>query len=54
MVHKGGKSLHKHEEEAVERVIREEFIIGRNSLPREYAGLFRGSVQRLLNADSAT
>ena len=46
--------MHKHEEDAVERVIREEFIIGRNSLPQEYAGLFRGSVQRILKADSAT
>ena len=54
LVHKGGKSLHKHEEEAVERVIREEFIIGRNGLPQDYAGLFRGNVQRIVNADSAT
>ena len=46
--------MHTHEEEAVLQVIRQEFMIGRNSLPNEYAGLFRGDVERLLKADSAT
>ena len=54
LVHKGGRTMHKLEEEAVERVIREEFIIGRNNLTHEYADLFRGNVQQLLTADSAT
>ena len=48
-VHKDGKSMHQHEEEAVDQVIREEFIFGRNGLPMEYDRLFRGNVQRLLN-----
>ena len=53
-VHKDGKSIHQHEEEAVNRVIREEFIFGRNGLPNEYSGLFRGGVQRLIEANAAT
>ena len=48
-VHKDGKSMHQHEEEAVDRVIREEFLFGRNGLPMEYDGLFRGNVHRILN-----
>ena len=52
-VHSDKKSLHQHEEEAVDRAIREEFIIGRNGLSGEYAGLFRGNVHRLLNGASS-
>ena len=40
-VHKDGTSLHQYEEEAVNQVIREEFILGRNGLPQDYGGLFR-------------
>ena len=53
-VHNDKKSLHQHEEDAIDRVIREEFILGRNGLSHDYAGLFRGNVDRLLNTDSAT
>ena len=53
-VHKDKTSMHKHEIEAVEKVIWKEFTIGRNGLPSEYAGLFRGNVQCILNGDSAT
>ena len=48
-VHKDGKSMHQHEEEAVDRVIREEFLFGRYGLPTDYEGLFRGNVHRILN-----
>ena len=53
-VHTAGKSMHQHEEEAVDTVIREEFIIGRSGLSMEYDGLFRGSVNRLLNGNTET
>ena len=53
-VHKEGQSLHQVEEEAVSQGIQEEFIIGRNGLNQDYSGLFRGSVQQLLNSDSVT
>ena len=53
-VHEAGKSMHRHEEEAVDRAIREEFIIGRNGLSIDYDGLFRGNVQRLLNGGTGT
>ena len=36
------------------RVVQEEFIFGRNGLPQDYQGLFRGNVNRLLNSDSTT
>ena len=54
VVHKEGKSMHQHEVEAVDRVIREEFIFGRNGLSQDYAGLFQGNVRRLLNKDPTT
>ena len=53
-LHQDGKTMHQHEEEAVDQVIREEFLFGRNGLPREYDGLFRGNVQRLLDANAST
>ena len=46
--------MHQHEEEAVDQVIREEFIIGRSGLSMDYDGLFRGSVHRLLNGNTET
>ena len=48
-VHQSGHSVHQHEREALDRAIRMEFIIGRNGLEKEYDGLFRGNVNRLLN-----
>ena len=53
-VHKDSKSMHQHEEDAVNTVIREEFMIGRDRLPIEYDGLFRGNVTRLLNGRTET
>lgn len=53
-VHKEGKSMHQHEEDAVNQVIKEEFIIGQDRLPMEYDGLFRGNVKRLLNGGTET
>jgi len=50
-MHKQGKSMHAFEEEAVDKTIREEFIIGRNGLEQEYDGLFRGNVHRLLKSN---
>ena len=47
-VHRSANSVHQHEEEALDCAIRMEFIIGRNGLPRDYDGLFRGNVNRLL------
>lgn len=48
-VHKSTNSIHQHEEEALDRAIWAEFIIGRNGLAADYSGLFRGNVLRLLN-----
>ena len=53
-VHKAGKSMHQYEEEAVDAVIREEFIIGRNGLSQDYDNLFRGNVHTLLIGSTAT
>ena len=53
-VHDDKKSLHQHEEEAIDNSIREEFIIGRNGLDADYRGLFIGNVDRILNANSTT
>ena len=53
-VHKAGKSMHQYEEEAVDAVIREEFIIGRNGLSQDYDNLFRGNVHTLLIGNTAT
>ena len=53
-VHKDGTSLHQYEEEAVNQVIREEFILGRNGLPQDYGGLFRGNVDRILKGNAVT
>ena len=53
-VHKAGNSMHQYEEEAVDAVIREEFIIGRNGLSQDYDNLFRGNVHTLLMGNTAT
>lgn len=53
-VHKDGKSMHQHEEEAIDRALREEFILGRSGLLMYYDGLFRGSVRRLLDGSTET
>ena len=46
--------MHQHEEDAVNAAIREEFMIGRDRLPMEYDGLFRGDVTMLLNGGTET
>ena len=46
--------MHQYEEEAVDAVIREEFIIGRNGLSQDYDNLFRGNVHTLLIGNTAT
>ena len=53
-VHKDNKSIHQHEEEALNRVIREEFVRGRDGLSPEYVGLFRGTADAMIGKDSAT
>ena len=53
-VHSDSKSIHQHEEEVINRCIREEFIIGPNGLDINYAGLFKGNVQLLLKSNEKT
>ena len=48
-VHKGKVSIHQREEDAIRRVVREEFIIGRNGLSAEYSQLFQGEREHLVN-----
>ena len=52
VLHKDGKSLHQLEAEALDRVVQEEFIIGRNSLSFDYIGLFRQNLDMLLEEDT--
>ena len=44
--------MHQQEEDAIDRAIRQEFIIGRSGLSMDYDGLFRGDVRRLLNGST--
>ena len=53
-VHKDNKTIHQLEEEALNQVIREEFVRGRDGLSHEYSGLFRGNVDTLVDKDPAT
>ena len=48
------KSIHQHEEETLNRDIREEFVRGRDGLSQDYAGLFRGTGDSMVAKDSAT
>ena len=52
-VHKDNKTIHQHEEEALNQVIREEFVRERDGLSHEYSGLFRGNVDTLVGKDLA-
>ena len=53
-VHSSSHSLHEYEDQAVSVAIHFEFLIGRDGLPENYSGLFRGSVQTLLKKDSTS
>ena len=50
-VHKRGTNRHQAEVEAVDREIRQEFIIDRDGLSHEYSGVFQGTIARLLEKE---
>ena len=51
-LHRQHKGLNVQEEEVINKVIKEEFIIGKDALPPEYNGLFRGQIQTILKKDT--
>ena len=53
-LHKDSKSIHEHEQAAVDEAIRFECSIGRDQLPREYQGLFRENPNDLVQQNWAT
>ena len=48
-VHRGGKSIHKVEEDAIHNAIRQEFERGRDELPGGFTDDFNGSVSKIVD-----
>ena len=53
-LHASDTSMHQVEVDAIDRVIRWEFVVGRNELPISFSGFFRGTVDRVLNKDAVS
>ena len=50
-VHKGSRSLHEYELEAVDNVLRYEFVNGKDELSATYTSMFHGDFKRLIIKD---
>ena len=53
-VHATDSSMHQFEQQAMDRAIRWEFTVGLNELPAALNGLFRGTVDRIINKDATS